>query len=646
MKSFIAIALLGLVVLSSGLKVQQSFFSHTSTELKAPLNDVIKDIEKEKQDDLFRIEHAKAEQKMKEGEAAATLKAYDAQVIVTAADLKKWQATQTDLKTREEEYSANDETRTAEEGKVSEIHAEIKKLAETGPTGGEIGTMPTSVLAAAKIALTDLVETSATKTEAKQKAINLLQRGHAKITEITGAFKVLSTAISTERKKDTDAVDAQKKIVAAANKVYEISEGIRVAKLNAKDEADHRVVIAKTVVKHEEDEFKKAQAIRDADLATINKAMVAIDELIAVEKKHVAGPTTSLLQVPAESQAAIKKVRDMISAMLSDVEQEEKMQKMILGMMKAKYDQAFAAHTAAVGAYDAQKVIYKKAHDIWEQDFGKYNNAESALSAEIAVAEQERRTINAVREMLTKIKSAEADVLGSCPLDKIGAVCGGYGDCNTNMTDPMRTKYCKCKSGSGRTGRACEMCKFGWKMATGELKGFCQQVYVPTVTMLQTSAGQTYTVEDLNNAVETMMQTGRHSETAAGIESLLSGLERKLALKEKMMREERDNVKRRHDESEKIAKAAQVELATRKTTMEKAKVEMDKAHKQYIAIYTMYQFEHPLRNQETALLKKLDAIMIKLAGGATKAPAEAVTQAALVAKNTHTPTTTPTVAAA
>merc|ERR1712167_70556 len=524
----------------------------------------------------------------------------------------------------------------AEEGKVSEIHAEIKKLAETGPAGGEIGTMPTSVIAAAKIALTDLVETSATKTEAKQKAINLLQRGHAKITEITGAFKVLSTAITTERKKDTDAVDAQKKIVAAANKVYEISEGTRVAKLNAKDEADHRVVVAKTVVKHEEDEYKKAQAIRDADIATINKAMAAIDELIAVEKKHVAGPTTSLLQVPAESQAAIKKVRDMITAMLSDVEQEEKMQKMILDMMKAKYDQALAAHTAAVAAYDAQKVIYKKAHDKWEQDFGKYNNAESALSVEIAVAEQERRTINAVREMLTKIQSAEADVLGSCPLDKIGAVCGGYGDCMTNKTDPMRTKYCKCKSGSGRTGRACEMCKFGWKMATGELKGFCQQVYVPTVTMLQTSAGQTYTVEDLNNAVETMMQTGRHTETAAGIENLLAGLEKKLALKEKMMREERDNVKRRHDESEKIAKAAKKLMQELEVKMKAAIVEEEKARKQYMAIYTMYQFEHPLRLKEEQLLKKLDDIMVRLAGGEVHNRTEAVTKAALVANNTHT----------
>merc|ERR1712054_439786 len=313
---------------------------------------------------------------------------------------------------------------------------------------------------------------------------------------------------------------------------------------------------------------------------------------------------------------------------------------------KAAYKKATKERIAAVTAYDAQKMVFHAAQKVWIDAHGNYHRAETDLSQEIAVAEQERRTINAVREMLKKLESAEADVLGSCPLDKIGAVCGGYGDCLTNKTDPMRTKYCKCKSGSGRTGRACEMCKFGWKMATGELKGFCQQVYVPTVTMLQTSAGQTYTVEDLNNAVETMMQTGRHTETAAGIENLLAGFEKKLALKEKMMREERDNVKRRHDESEKIAKAAQVELATRKTAMEKAKVEMDKAHKQYIAIYTMYQFEHPLRNQETALLKKLDAIMVKLAGGATKAPAEAVTQAALVAKNTHTPTITPTVAAA
>merc|ERR1711871_799693 len=595
----------GLVALSSGLKVQNKFFSHTSAELKAPLNDVLKDIEKEKQDDLNRIEHAKTEQKLKEDEAAAALKTYDAQVKVTAADLKAWQKTQADLKIREDEYASNDEVRTAEEGKVSDIHDEIKKLAETGPAGGTIGTMPKSVLTAAKVALTDLVETSSSK---------------------------------------TDAMDAQKKVVKAANLVYEKSEGARVAKLDAKDEADHRVVIAKNVVKHEEDEYKKAQAIRDADIATINKAMKYIDELIAVEKKHAAGPTQNLLQVPAESKAAIKKVRDMIAAMKADVVQEEKFQKMILDMMKKKYDDALAAWEKAKAAYEQAVAEYKIAHDKGISEFGKYNNAESALSTEMAVAEQERRTINAVREMLTKLQSAEADVLGSCPLDKIGAVCGGHGECLTNKTDPMRTKYCKCKAGSGRTGRDCSFCKFGWKMATGTLKGFCQQVYTPTVSFLQTTAGQTYTVEDLNNAVETMMQTGRHTETSAGIEALLAALEKKLALKEKTMREERDNAKRRHEDSEKAAVAAQKLKNETFAAMNKAKVEMDKAHKNYIAIYTMYWFEHPLRNQETALLNKLDDIMIKPEGGTPPPRAEAVTQAALKASNTHTPTTTPSLA--
>lgn len=214
----------------------------------------------------------------------------------------------------------------------------------------------------------------------------------------------------------------------------------------------------------------------------------------------------------------------------------------------------------------------------------------------------------------------------------------------TNKTDPMRTKYCKCKAGSGRTGRDCSFCKFGWKMATGTLKGFCQQVYTPTVSFLQTTAGQTYTVEDLNNAVETMMQTGRHTETSAGIEALLAALEKKLALKEKTMREERDNAKRRHEDSEKAAVAAQKLKNETFAAMNKAKVEMDKAHKNYIAIYTMYWFEHPLRNQETALLNKLDDIMIKLEGGTPPPRAEAVTQAALKASNTHTPTTTPSFA--
>merc|ERR1711924_200251 len=176
-----------------------------------------------------------------------------------------------------------------------------------------------------------------------------------------------------------------------------------------------------------------------------------------------------------------------------------------------KYNVTKAHRIANVTAWKAQVKVFEAAEKAWRKAYGEYHGAEMALSQETAIAEQERATINSVREMLKKLESAEADVLGSCPLDKIGAVCSGQGDCKTNTTDPHRTKYCACKAGSGRTGRDCSMCKFGWKMATGDLKGFCKQVYVPTVTFLQTSSSQQYSVEDLNQAVATLMQTGRHA---------------------------------------------------------------------------------------------------------------------------------------
>merc|ERR1712205_301273 len=175
------------------------------------------------------------------------------------------------------------------------------------------------------------------------------------------------------------------------------------------------------------------------------------------------------------------------------------------------------------------------------------------------------------------------------------------GDCKTNTTDPHRTKYCACKAGSGRTGRDCSMCKFGWKMATGDLKGFCKQVYVPTVTFLQTSSSQQYSVEDLNQAVATLMQTGRHTQSSSAIEDLLTALEKTLADKEAMMRKERDDLKITHDKAETTNHAE-------KKLMEDWEKKKDKA------IFDMYWFEHPMRLKETELLNNLDAIMAKLEG--------------------------------
>jgi len=636
MKQTIVFAFLGLIALSSALKVTNEFYSGKASELKQPLLDVLKTIDKEKQDDLNTIEHAKAKVAAKEEDAAEELKKLTAAQKVAADAMTAWKKTQADLKTREAEYSTNDETRTSEEGKITEIHAEIKKLAQAGPTDGTIGKMPKSVLAAAKIALTDLMETA--HKEKAEKAINLLQRSHAKITEISGAFGILSKDISVERKVDTSEVDAQKKVVLNAKTAYEQADSERVARQNAKDEADDRVATAKSVLAHEQEEYKKAQAIRDDDIATINKAMAAIEELIKVTEKHEAGPNgEELLQITRKS-AGITKVRELIAAMKADVAKEEKFQRMMLLSVKDKYHKAVHARIAAAKNYQAAVLAFKAAEKKWIDAYGSYHRAETDLSQEIAVAEQERRTINQVREMLKKLQSAEADVLGSCPVDKIGAVCSGYGDCKTNMTDPQRTKYCSCKSGSGRTGRDCSMCKFGWKMATGELKGFCKQVYVPTVSFIQTEAGSQYSVDDLNNAVATMMQTGRHTETSSGVEELLSGLEKKLALKEAMMRKERDNVKIKHDVAEKANHAAKKHMAEMKELYKVAILAEMKLRKHYMAIYAMYKFEAPLRAQETALLTKLDNIMIKLEGGEVHTDTTLAPKEALKADNTHAPT--------
>merc|ERR1712167_482279 len=253
-----------------------------------------------------------------------------------------------------------------------------------------------------------------------------------------------------------------------------------------------------------------------------------------------------------------------------------------------------------------------------------------ALSQETAIAEQERATINSVREMLKKLESAEADVLGSCPLDKIGAVCSGQG---------------ACKTGSGRTGRDCSMCKFGWKMATGDLKGFCKQVYVPTVTFLQTSSSQQYSVEDLNQAVATLMQTGRHTQSSSAIEDLLTALEKTLADEEAMMRKERDDLKITHDKAETTNHAEKKFMEDWEKKKDKAILEEEEQKEIYKAIYDMYWFEHPMRLKETELLNKLDAIMAKLEGGEVSTGTPTVAPTKHTNTQTHTPTTAPTAAA-
>merc|ERR1711966_562908 len=130
--SLFFIALVGVAALASGLKVRQEFFSYTSTELMAPLDDVIKEIKAEEVDDLNNIAHAKT--------------SMEAAMKQAATDLAAWKKTQADLLLREKEYATNDEVRAAEEGKVSQLEKTFVKLTGVGPADGTIGLMPASRL--------------------------------------------------------------------------------------------------------------------------------------------------------------------------------------------------------------------------------------------------------------------------------------------------------------------------------------------------------------------------------------------------------------------------------------------------------------------------------------------------------------------
>merc|ERR1712078_783832 len=213
-----------------------------------------------------------------------------------------------------------------------------------------------------------------------------------------GILALLTASLTAERKKDTDAVEAQKKVVKAAEKVYQDADANRVAKANLHDQAVGRTSTAKAVVAHEQSEYTKAQKIRDADLATIDKAKKLIEELIKTENAHLAGPSSELLQLNRKS-AATQKIRSMIVAMKQDVDDEEMMQKSILDEEELKYNVTKAHRIANVTAWKAQVKVLEAAEKAWRKAYGEYHGAEMALSQETAIAEQERATINSVREI-------------------------------------------------------------------------------------------------------------------------------------------------------------------------------------------------------------------------------------------------------
>merc|ERR1719174_1064750 len=105
-------------------------------------------------------------------------------------------------------------------------------------------------------------------------------------------------------------------------------------------------------------------------------------------------------------------------------------------------------------------------------------------------------------------------------------------------------------------------------------------------------------MEELNNAVEAMVQTGRHEKHSRGIESVLSAIEKTLDDQEKLMRKERDDTKLKSDEYEKKTQAAKKLMLQLKAIRMKKLQALAMAYKLYKNILMQYRFEKPLRDKE------------------------------------------------
>lgn len=616
-------------------------FSFAPEDLYKPLDDVLAEIAKEELDGQSRLSDSQASVNLALAEEKKLGQKLDASKVLAAGKRKDWDEEKALLKTREQEFATNDDVRSKEETQLKKIDSEVQKLSGVGPADGTIGKLPGSAIPdpVAKLESMKLVAEAATQLlqtrPDAQKIINAIQRTSHGAAEVATHLSSLKAEIVKEREQDTAAVDKQKEVVAAKAKLFEDADALRVSRQNSLDRAKTHTQNAKSVHAHQKKEFDEAQALRQQDIDTIKQAKSMIKSLVETSAEKAAGPSSSLLQLQRTSKA-ITRIRQMIVVMQADVDNQENVQKLALDNQKRAYDLATKKHLAASQAHEEQIAVFKKAEREWRALHGEFQGSEMALSQELAVSQQERSTINSVRQMLKKLQSAQADTLGDCPLDAIGRVCSGNGDCKTNATRGEPVKYCECMPGSGRTGWDCSLCKFGWKLTSldGSSSGqFCQQKYIASVTLLQTSSGDQFSAEDLNDMVSNLqISAGRHAsvtgtQSGGGIEALLAGLELTLDNKEKMMRKERDNLAEKTADAEKRSHAEKKTMGDLKAVRHQKKTDKEQQRDLYTKILQQYTFEAPMRKKEKELLNQIDAIMVKLQGSTVHQSTDAITVA-------------------
>ena len=645
MKTIAAVCLIAYV--SAVPIVEDAQFIHnTPNDLLKPLDDIIKEINLEEQEDAQKVQEDKNKLGHRVKEEDDAKQEYETKEAAMKAAHTNLDNQQTLENKREAEYAANNEVRSVELRSLNELKTNLDTLVKVGPQDGNLGQLPKSKVIVKKEVPEEVkntflqMATALIKKSGRPEYDDMvadLQRKGAYTDTLYEDVRKAQDAIAEEDKKDTAEVQVEIKLTRSLRDKYDQAEAERVTAKRLWEEAEQRTQIARDVLADTEKAKAEADKLRAEELKVIQEAKDLVAQLLAVRKSDTSAgqQSTALLQLKnARMNDATAELKKIIAQLKADVNKEEMMQLRVLNMIKAKEAAANAAMKAAEAKWEKQKIETAAAYKRFEKSHGEWEGAEMALAQEQAVAANERKVIGEVRGMLKKLEAASLKTLGNCPTGADGTVCNGAGECKKEENG-LGAK-CVCTA-YGKTGFDCSLCKFGYK----DVEGACTKVFETAVSFIQTDDGQEYTADNLNKMVEDLQMGRTHAEQNRGIEALLAKLEQKLDAQEKVLIVEATKAKdvkeifNNHWNANKTQEAADKADFDSKTVVWKqwfAKKQM---------IQRLYDYEHPLRMKELELIGLLEEVIARLEGkkvyDGTKAPTPAETKSEYTA--TKTPTT-------
>jgi hypothetical protein len=622
------------------------FIHNTPNDLLKPLDDIVKEINQEEQDDAQRVQEAKSRVSNRVQEEDDAKKEYDTKEAAMKAAHINLDNQQTLENKREAEYAANNEVRATELKSLTQLKTNLDGLVAVGPADGNLGQLPESKVILKKRVPEEVKNTflqiasSLNQKSSRPEYSNLvadLQRKGTYTDSLYDDIKSAQTVIAEEDKKDTAEVQVEIELTRTLRDKYDQAEAERVTAKRLWEEAQQRTQIAKDALADIEKAKQEADTLRAEEIKVIQEAKDLIAQLLAVRNTDTSAGQASAaymqLQI-ARTNDATAELKKIVAQLKADVNKEEEMQLRVLNMIKAKEAAANAAMRAAEAKYEKQKIETLAAYKRFEKAHGEWEGAEMALAQEQAVAANERKVIGEVRGMLKKLEAASLKTLGNCPTGSDGTVCNGAGECKKEENG-LGAK-CVCTA-YGKTGFDCSLCKFGYK----DVDGACTKVFETAVSFLQTDDGRDYSADNLNQMVEDLQMGRTHAEQNRGIEALLAKLEEKLDAQEKVLIVEATKAKDVKTIFDNHWNANKTQEAADKADFEQKTVVWKQWYVKKNQIQSLYDYEHPLRVKELEIIGLLEEVVTRLEGkkvyDGTLAPTPAETKSQYTA--TKAPTT-------